>query len=151
MPNRINPKLEHFIRFFTMASTITAPNIYLKNTLDNRMKDLSKQGKVAPCEKAEPISSDEQELIWKNKVLRDSSPVQLINTIIYLNGVHFALHAAEEHKNLKVNCQFQVLFDTQVHLKYLHYKEMTSKCNQGGLTSRFHQPKEGRPYENVVK
>ena len=41
----------------------------LKITLDNRMKDLSKQGKVAPCEKAEPISNDDEELMWKCGIL----------------------------------------------------------------------------------
>ena len=32
----------------------------LHNTLDNRMKDLYKMGKIAPCEKAEPISITEE-------------------------------------------------------------------------------------------
>ena len=42
------------------------------------------------------------------------------------------------------------MFDSQVGLKYLYYEELTSKCNQGGLTSRFSEAKKGRAYENVA-
>ena len=105
---------------------------------------------MAPREKAEPISNEDEELLWKRGILGDSNPEQLVNTLLYLNGVHFALRAADEHENLKVNCQFEVLYDSQVGLKYLKYQEMSSKCNQGGLTSRFNEPKKGRTYQNVV-
>ena len=33
----------------------------LSNTLDNRMKQLSKEGKISPCERALPISVQEEE------------------------------------------------------------------------------------------
>ena len=63
----------------------------LKNTLDNRMKDLSKQGKVAPRIKAEPISVSEEEMLWNKKISGDDTPEKLVDTLLYLNGVHFAL------------------------------------------------------------
>ena len=93
----------------------------LRNTLDNRMKDLSKMGKIAPREKAQPISIEEEEKLWNIRALGDDTPAKLVDTLLYLLGVHFALRAAEEHKNLKVNCQFSVRYDDKVGLKYLFY------------------------------
>ena len=95
----------------------------LKNTLDNCMWQLSKEGKISPCEKAEAISASEEDKLWEMKILGDDTPEKLVDTLLYLNGVHFALRAAEEHKNLCINCQFKVHFDTDVGLKYLKYTE----------------------------
>ena len=67
------------------------------------MHELSKEGKIAPCVKSEPISVSEEEKMWELGILGDDTPEKLIDTILYLNGVHFALRAANEHKSLKVN------------------------------------------------
>ena len=123
---------------------------YLKNTLDNRMRALSKMGKVAPHEKAVPISFAEDEKLWGDGVLGDKTPVQLVDTLLYLLGVHFALRAAEEHKSLRVDCQLSVHYDDSVGMKYIYYQEMSSKCNQGGISDRGNPLKTGRAYENVV-
>ena len=122
----------------------------VKNTLDNRMRDLSKQGKIAPRIKAEPISVSEEEKLWESGVLGDDTPEKLIDTLLYLNGVHFGLRAGDEHKSLKMNLQFKLGYDDTVGLKYLEYTECTSKCNQGGLASRYIKPKVSRAYQNVV-
>ena len=105
------------------------------------MQELSKEGKVAPRIQAEPISLSEEDRLWELGILGDDNPEKLINIILYLNGVYFALRAAEEHKSLKVNCQFKIGYDSSVGLKYLEYTECSSKYNQGGLSSRFIKPK----------
>ena len=46
----------------------------LKNTLDNRMKQLSREGKIAPRIKAVPISVQEEEDLWNNGILGDDNP-----------------------------------------------------------------------------
>ena len=86
---------------------------HLCNTLDNRMKDLSKMGTIAPCIKAQPISMQEEKL-WELCVLRDDTPAKLIDTLLYLLGLHFALRVAEEHKSLKVNSQLKVVSVTKL-------------------------------------
>ena len=122
----------------------------LKNTLDNRMKDLSKQGKFAPSIKMEPIFVSEEEMLWNMKILGDDTPEKLVDTLLYLNGLHFALHVADKHKSLKMNLQLTVGYGNSVGLKYLEYKECTSKCNQVGLMSRFIKPKVSCAYQNVT-
>ena len=74
----------------------------LKNTLDNRMKQLSKEGKIAPREKAVPISVQEEEYLWSIGALGDDTPTKLVDTVLYLLGIHFALRAADEHKTSKL-------------------------------------------------
>ena len=123
---------------------------YIKNTLDNRMRALSEEGKISPRVKAVPISAQEEDELWKKGILGDDTPTKLIDTLLYLLGLHFALRAAEEHKNLKSTGNFSVHYDQSVRLKYLLYEQKVSKCNQGGLSSRGFQPKTGRAYQNVV-
>ena len=42
---------------------------------------------------AEAITEDEEELLWKEKILGDHSPQSLLNTIIYMNSLYFALRS----------------------------------------------------------
>ena len=121
-----------------------------RNTLNNRIKALAKEGKVAPHVKAVPISVAEEEELWSCGILGDDTPVKLVDTLLYLLGLHFSLCAADEHKNLKIDTQLKVLYDKEVGLKYLYCEELTSKCNQGGIASRYHVPKKGCAYENVL-
>ena len=59
----------------------------LRNTLDNCMKQLSKGGKIAPCEKALPISIQEEEQLWSLGLLGNDSPTKLVDTLLYLLGI----------------------------------------------------------------
>ena len=121
----------------------------LKNTVDNKMKDLSAEGLIAPRVQAEPITTDELNILWDKGILGDGNPTQLLETLILLNGTQFAMRAAKEHYDMKVS-QIQVYFDSDLNQKYLFYHENVSKCNQGGIRSRGVRPKKGRAYENVV-
>ena len=83
------------------------------------MHELSKLGKISPHVKAVPLSTTDKDKLWLLGILGDKTPKQLVHTLLYLNGVHFSLRAANEHKKLKVNCQFKVHYDPEVGLKYL--------------------------------
>ena len=63
------------------------------NCLDNCMKELSRDGNVHPHNQAVPIRSsiDPENEMWKQNILGSSNPKQLVDTILYLFGVHFAL------------------------------------------------------------
>ncbi len=74
--------------------------------------------------------------MWGTGLLGDDTPEKLVNTVLYLIGVHFALRACDEHKALKVGAwsQLRVKID-DVMQKYLEYTEHKSKSFQGGLKS----------------
>lgn len=94
------------------------------------MKKLAKLGVNRARNQAKPISEEDEERLWLEGLLGNSSPEVLLNTIVYLFGVHFAMRAVQEHKDLKANSQVQVLFDEKLKLKYLLYTENSSKNNQ---------------------
>ena len=49
---------------------------------------------------AEPFTTEEEELLWEKKILGYHSPEALLNTMIYMNGLYFALWSGEEHGHL---------------------------------------------------
>lgn len=121
------------------------------NALDNQMKFLASNGYSCPRKKADPVEVKDEENMWLEGVLGDSNPKQLVDTMLYLLGVHFALRAGKEHKALRVGERSQLVlkFDQNARVHYLEYTEDTSKNNQGGLKHRHIAKKVSRAYENV--
>ncbi len=93
------------------------------------MRSLSKKGYIRPRNQAEPISPEEEHLLWTSSFSGRENLQQLLNTVVYLLRLHLALHAVIEHKQLKLgeNGQIQILFDEHLKLKYMLYKENASK------------------------
>lgn len=61
--------------------------------------------------------------MWQAGILRDDTPEKLVNTLLYLIGIHFALHACDEHKSLKVGAfsQLKIKVNPETNLRYLEY------------------------------
>ena len=114
------------------------------------MKQLSKQGVVQECQQAKPITVQEEDDMWNSGLLGDNMPEKLFNTLLYLIGIHFALHACDEHKALKTGAfgQLKVKVDPQSGVKFLKYTEHQSKAYQGGLKSIHDKPKVVRAFQN---
>ena len=74
---------------------------------------------------AEPITVDEETWLWDKGQLGDHSPQALLNTMIYLIGIQFALRSGQEHRNLQTT-QFEVVHPTD-NEPYLVYTENVSK------------------------
>ena len=85
-------------------------------------------------------------------ILGEHTPQQLLETIVYLVGLHCALWGGEEHKMLRrlgCNSQFELIFDSNG-ARCLRYREDAySKTNQGGISKRYHEPKVVNIYENT--
>ena len=62
-----------------------------RSSLDAEMKRLQSKGIGSVHKQAEPFTKEEEELLWENKILGDHSPEALLNTMIYMNGLYFAL------------------------------------------------------------
>ena len=69
--------------------------------LDSEMKHLQSAGIGANHRKAEPITFGEEEILWQKCILGDHTPQSLLNTIVYMNGLYFALRGGTEHRNLR--------------------------------------------------
>lgn len=77
-------------------------------------------------------------------------PCKILDTVLFQLGLHFALRAGQEHRNLRFgpNSQITVCFE-QDGTKYLEYKEDVSKTNRGGLQHKHPTPKITRAYQNT--
>ncbi|VDI17089.1 Hypothetical predicted protein, partial [Mytilus galloprovincialis] len=82
------------------------------------------------------ISVDDEMALYVNGNLGVDNLQQLLNTLLYLCGLHFASRGGNEHRRLRLNfyppmtVPFQ---DMDAKLRYLLYKETISKANVGAL------------------
>lgn len=111
------------------------------DSLNAEMKRLQSKGTGSTVKQAEPITIEEEELMWETGVLRDHCPRSLLNTMIYMNGLYFALRSGEEHRSLRRSpCQIEVI-ERPGERAYLVYREDISKHHPGGLKGRKMKPK----------
>ena len=62
------------------------------------MKRLKSTGLGSKPKQAEPLTEVDEEKLWQAKVLGDHCPQALLNTIIFMNGVYFAIRSGAEHR-----------------------------------------------------
>ena len=120
-----------------------------RSTLDAEMKRLKRAGVGSHKRQAEPLTQEEEELLWEKRILGDHSPQALLNSVFFFNGVCFALRSGDEHRRLRFKeCQIQVV-EKPGERAYLLYTEDSSKNNQGGLKGRKLKTKEVVHHENT--
>ncbi len=126
--------------------------VRLKFTVDNLIKKRAGE-RLSSSMISEPISFDQEEILWRSDILGEQNPDQLRHTVLYLIGLSFALRGGDEHRHLRCpgfNPQINVMTDEKG-VKYLSYTEdLKSKTNQGGLASWKHKPKSVNVYGNSV-
>lgn len=124
---------------------------YLRSRLDALMKESASEDACINKKQPEPITLAEEETLWATKILGDENPQQLLDTLIYLFGMHFALKGGREHRNLRsTNSQITLFTDNKTGLKYLEYQKEVAKTHAGSWKRRKIQPKVTRAYENKV-
>ncbi|CAC5376387.1 unnamed protein product [Mytilus coruscus] len=123
-----------------------------RQLLDAFMKERANEGLGANTRKqAEVISVDEEMALYDKDIIGMDNPNQLLDMLLYLCGLHFALRGGNEHRRLRLNPNPQItgpFQDKDAKLRYLLYKEDVSKANAGSLTHRKVAPKCVRAFEN---
>lgn len=109
-------------------------------TLDAEMKNLRAQGLGTSPKQAEPITETEQECLWAKNVLGDQTPKSLLDTMVFMCGLFFALRSGQEHRTLRLE-QIRLVEPPDGKPAYLVYTENVSKNNPGGLKHRKLNPK----------
>ena len=78
--------------------------------LDAEMKTLQKPGVSYKTRKSEPLTVEEEELLWKKRLLGKSNPHALVDIILVMNGMYFAVRSGQEHRQLRSDpCQITLL------------------------------------------
>ena len=118
-----------------------------RQTLDAEMKRLRRvPGVPVGPKRAEPISGAEEELLWEKGVLGSHSPQALVDTMVYMAGLYFALRSGDEHRRLMFSSIR--LVEKPGCVSSLVYTETASKNNPGGLKQRKLENKQVTHYAN---
>ena len=120
-----------------------------RGVLDGQLKTLNRTGKYIEKKRASVITIEMEERLWANGLLGDHSPKVLVNTLVYLIGLYFALRSGEEHRRLRYNPSQINVVNEEGKAPYIVYNEDISKTNQGGLKSRKLVPKRVIHHSNV--
>ena len=109
--------------------------------LDAEMKRLQRSGLGSKRRQAEPLTLEEEELLWKKGLLGSSNPQTLLDTMLFMNGMYFALRSGAEHRQLRHDPGQIELVERPGERAYLRYTEDVSKNKPGGLKGRKMKPK----------
>ena len=100
------------------------------------MKRLQSLGIGTKKHQAEPLTEEEEEQLWSTGQLGDHSPQALLDTMLFMHGIYFALRSGQEHRNLRFQPAQVELMDRPGQRAYLRYTEDISKNNPGGLKEK---------------
>ena len=120
-----------------------------RSTLDGEMKRLQSLGIGVKKRQAEPLTEEEEEKLWTTGQLGDHSPQALLDTMIFMHGIYFALRSGQEHRNLRFSPAQVEVVARPGERAFLRYTEDISKNNPGGLKGRKQKPKIGVQHENL--
>jgi len=120
----------------------------ITESLDTAMKISSKEGVGIHKKQAQVITLEEETELWEKGQLGSDTPKQIINTLFYYNGLHFAVRGGDEHRNLKME-QFHIESNPGG-LRKLVYKENVTKTFSGGLKHRRIEANVKEHHENIT-
>ena len=118
---------------------------HFRAVLDSEMKRLQGQGVGSKRRQAEPITQEEEEVLWKKGMLGQDTGRALVDTMLYMCGTYFALRSGQEHRALRFSPPQIELFGEKA---FLRYTEDVSKNNPGGLKGRKNKRKIVTHYQN---
>ncbi|CAC5358886.1 unnamed protein product [Mytilus coruscus] len=99
--------------------------------------------------RAEEISLEEEEKLWASGSLGSDNARHLLNTLVYLIGLNFALRGGQEHRDLKGGNSSQFQINEKNGSKCLIYTEAKSKADQGGIKHKNVKRKSVVAYQNT--
>ena len=100
---------------------------------------------------AKPLTIEEENLLWEKGLLGSKDPQILVDTMLFMNGLYFALKSGQEHRQLRMDaCQIQ-LHERPGQKPYLEYTEDVSKNRPGGLKHRKMKPKVVCPMKKILR
>ena len=112
-----------------------------RSFLDAEMKCLQSSGKGSNKQQAESLTAENEELLWEKGLIGDSTPQALLDTLIFYNGIYFALWSGDEHWQLRFNSSQMEHVERSEGIPYLKYVEDVSKNRPGGIKWRKIKPK----------
>ena len=66
--------------------------------VDSEMKRVQRSGLGSQKRKAEPLTEEDEEILWQKGLLGSSNPQALVYTMVVFNSLYFALRSGSEQK-----------------------------------------------------
>lgn len=76
------------------------------------MKELSKLGLGINKKQVLIITEEQENILWERNILDSANAQQLLDTMVYMVGLNFALRAGQEHRNLRIGEHSQLILKT---------------------------------------
>lgn len=112
-----------------------------RRALDGQMKQLARNGFVKAPRRAQVISELQEQQLWNDDILGDSSPMQLLETMVFLLGLHLGLRACQEHRDIEFGENSQLQLVENDGSTRLVYTERQSKNKKHGIKRSRIEPK----------
>jgi len=96
----------------------------VQSTLDAVIKRSASQGLSLQSKQARVISEEMENVLWSRGLLGDKSPTTLLNTMVFVLGMHFALRGREEHRCLRHRPSQITVHTAADGQRYLEYREV---------------------------
>ena len=127
--NFLNDSDDRFLRF--------------RKILDAQMKSLTADGYGVNVKQADPITEEQEEILWNSGVFGDRSSETLLYTVFFYNSKFFGLRGRDEHRNLQIK---QVQIGKDDNGTFIKFRGKTCKTYNGGLRHRYIEPKVVKHY-----
>lgn len=105
-----------------------------KLVLEGKVKHLRQQGKGKRPNAANALTTAEEEMLWTQQSLGNSSPKVLSQTMWWILTQHFGFRGRQEHHSMDVE-DFAFCVDDSG-TEYVTFKENPTKTRQGGLNTK---------------
>ena len=119
------------------------------STLDVEMKRLQQQGLGSKEKKAEPLTDEDEDILWSKGILGDHTPQASLSTMVSCNGIYFALRSGKEHRELSFCCCQIEVVQKEGQRPYLLYTEDQTKNHPGGLVGQKNPPKVVKHHSHI--
>ena len=103
----------------------------LHNVVECRYREFHEKGIGVTRKQAEIVSKEEEQGLWESGTLGAHSPLALLNSVFFYNGLYFVLRGGDEHRNLKIS---QLTFrkvdnssNPDEKIEVMEYREFSSK------------------------
>ena len=73
---------------------------WFRMILDSEMTRLQTSGIGTAQRKTKPITFEDEEILWTKRILGDSTPQSLLDTMLYMNRLYFALYGGRTQKSM---------------------------------------------------
>ena len=130
--------LDRFFRSSGCKYSIAKDKEFIESrkVLNGKAIELREHGKGKRKNRADPLTEEEEELLWEKGVLGDANPVSLNHTVFYVLSQHFGTRGRQEHHQIRVEELKFVKNAVTGEADYVEWVEGVTKTRQGGLVKK---------------